>query len=78
MWAARLSVPLVFNALKEGARGLVGAGRWARLKRKIDWLPHSLALKRFKGGQVRFSFLILFYVCSFSYSHIVFHLLPLF
>ena len=60
MWAARLGVPLVFHALKEGARGLVGAGRWARLKRKLDWLPHSLALKRFKGGQVRSMLLLLF------------------
>ena len=53
MWAARLAVPLIQNALKQGARGLATSGRWGRFKRKLDWLPHSLALKRFKMSQVR-------------------------
>ena len=54
MWAARLGVPMVFASLKLAVSNVVGANRWGRLKRKLDWYPHHLALQRFKGDQVRF------------------------
>ena len=52
MWAARLGVPLVQNAIRMGKAECFGGARWAILKKKLDWYPHHMALQRFKNNTV--------------------------
>jgi len=72
MWAARLGVPLVFKAIKMGMAEIFGGARWAILKKKLDWYPHHMALKRFKSDTVRISV----FCCVFCENVVVTMLLP--